>query len=139
MVMTGQIPDREIIDIKCNVLLLSHPTVPGEPPENVRASPHSTTSIKVEWGPVPECDRNGEITSYVVEVFNLTNELEDKLVNVTGSKSFAVIEGLQEYTNYSVKVFAATAKGEGPSSEYKNTTTHQPGSYKENNFFIAGE
>lgn len=138
MIMIEQIPGTELIDSKCNVLLLYHPTVPGDPPANVRASPDSTTSIKVEWAPVPECKSNGNIINYIVEVYNSTLG-EVHYANVSGSEFSEVIEGLQEYTNYSVKVFAATAKGEGPSSEYKNTTTHQPGSYKENNFFIAGE
>ena len=113
------------------MLLLFNPTVPGVQPPNVRASPDSTTSIKVKWGQVPECNRSGIITNYFVKVFySNKTELDDKLSNVTGSKDSVVIDGLQEYTNYSVKVFAATAKGGGPSSEYINTTTHRKGSYK---------
>ena len=130
MVMIGQIPGREIIDSNCNVLLLSNPIVPGKPPQEVRANPDSTTSIKVEWDPVPECYRNGKITDYVVEVYN-SSLVEIKHDNVSGSRSkFSVfINGLQEYTNYSVKVFSKSAKGDGPSSEFQNTTTHQPGLY----------
>lgn len=77
------------------------------------------------WNEVPECKRNGEITTYIVEVFNSTlSEIQD--ANVTGR--FKVIEGLKEYTNYSVRVFARSAAGESPPSEYQNTTTHQAGS-----------
>lgn len=79
----------------------------------------------MEWKKVPECKRNGEITTYIVEVFNSTlSEIQD--ANVTGR--FKVIEGLKEYTNYSVRVFARSAAGESPPSEYQNTTTHQAGS-----------
>ena len=85
----------------------------------------------MKWEQVPECNRSGIITNYFVKVFNSNKtELDDKLSNVTGSKYSVVIDGLQEYTNYSVKVFAATAKGGGPSSEYITTTTHRKGSYK---------
>ena len=92
----------------------------------------------MEWKEVPECDRNGIITNYIVKVFYSNNtELKDKLSNVTGSTYSKVIDGLQEYTNYSVKVSAATATGEGRSSDYIDTTTHKKGSYKENNCFTA--
>ena len=91
----------------------------------------------MEWKEVPKCERNGIITNYIVKVFySNKTELKDKLSNVTGTTS-EVIDGLQEYTNYSVKVSAATAKGEGPLSEYISTTTHKKGSYKENNCFTA--
>ena len=136
MFMIEHIPGREIIDTKCNALLLSYPTEPGAAPSNVTASPESTTSIKVEWDPVPKCKRNGEITNYIVEVFNSTRD-EVRYVNVSSDDRSVVIRNLQEYANYSVLVYATTAVGEGPPSEYQNTTTHQPGSYKENNTFIA--
>lgn len=123
---TYLIPGREILDTKCNSLLLSYPTEPGAAPSNVSASPYSTTSIKVEWDAVPKCKRNGEITNYIVEVFNNTSE-EVQRVNVSSNDRSKVIRDLQEYTNYSVRVFATTAVGNGPPSEYQNTTTHQPG------------
>ena len=137
MFMIEHIPGREIIDTKCNALLLSYPTEPGAAPSNVTASPESTTSIKVEWDPVPKCKRNGEITNYIVEVFNSTRDEVRYVRYVSSDDRSVVIRNLQEYTNYSVRVYATTAVGEGPPSEYQNTTTHQPGSYKENNTFIA--
>ena len=124
--MAGQTSGTELIDSNCNVLLLSYPTAPGEPPANVTASPHSTTSIIVKWDPVPECERNGNITIYIVEVFNSTWS-EVQSANVSGI--FKVIEGLQAYTNYSVQVIAVSAAGESRPSKYQNTTTHLPGSY----------
>ena len=134
--MIEQIPGRQIIDTKCNALLLSYPTEPEAKPSNVRASPDSTTSIKVEWDRVPECHRNGKITNYIVEVYNSTRD-EVTHANVSGSTLVEVIEGLQGYTNYSVLVYATTAVGEGPPSELISTTTHRPGSYKGNKTFIA--
>ena len=108
--------------------MLSYPTAPGAPPANVTAHPYSTTSIIVKWDQVPECKRNGNITKYIVEVFNSTWS-EVQSANVSNFSK--VIEGLQEYTNYSVKVTAVSAVGKrSPPSKYQNTTTHQPGSYR---------
>ena len=126
MIMVGQISGTELIDSNCNVILLSYPTETKEPPANVTARPHSTTSIKVEWDPVPECQRNGNITIYIVKVFNSTwSEVQSAHV----SDFFKVIEGLQANTNYSVQVIAVSAAGESRPSKYQNTTTHLPGSY----------
>lgn len=82
----------------------------------------------MKWDQVPECKRNGNITKYIVEVFNSTLS-EVQSANVSNFSK--VIAGLQEYTNYSVKVTAVSAVGkESRASEYQNTTTHQPGSYR---------
>lgn len=89
----------------------------------------------MEWKPVPECKRNGDITTYIVKVVNSTRS-DVAHANVSGLST--VIEGLKEYTNYSVRVFARSATGrESPASKYQNTTTHLPGSYKESNNFVA--
>lgn len=69
---------------------------------NVIVSFYSIMSIKVEWKLVLECERNGEIIIYIVEVFNSIG-LEVKYVNVSGF--FMVIEDLEEYINYIVRVF----------------------------------
>lgn len=133
--MTGHILGNRPIDSNSDMLLFSYPTVPGQP-SNVTAVPDSTTSIKVEWDPVDECEKNGNITKYFVQVYNRTGyEVAD--VNVSGNTFFVVIEDLQQYTNYSVVVYATTAAGKGLFSEYQNTTTHRPGAYKENGIFIA--
>ena len=49
----------------CTVLIYPH-TVPGAPPQLVKAYAESSTSIRVVWQPPPENKRNGRITYYKV-------------------------------------------------------------------------
>jgi len=77
----------------------------------------------VEWQPVPEEFRNGIITKYVIFY---TVEKETFKKEVSASLLKAVINGLRQSTTYSFRVQAATVKGAGPLSSFKNVTTKDP-------------
>ena len=66
----------------------------------------------VEWGEVPAADQNGIIRSYTV-TFNAlpSGSRNTEVVNAPAQQ--ATLTGLHEYTNYSITVFATTAKGDG--------------------------
>ena len=69
----------------------------------------------VEWGEVPLADQNGIILSYTVNYTALPNGSEQTMV-VNASITQANLTGLNEYTNYSITVFASTVKGDGNAS-----------------------
>ena len=72
----------------------------------------SSTSILVQWGDVPAADQNGIILSYTVAYIALPGgSLEINVV--TSPSNGATLTGLNEYTNYSITVSAATVKGKG--------------------------
>ena len=72
----------------------------------------SSTSILVQWGDVPLADQNGIILSYTVTYKALSGgSPQTKVANAPTRKS--ILTGLNEYTNYSITVFASTAKGDG--------------------------
>ena len=77
------------------------------PPPNVRGTNKSSTSIVVEWDQLPEEDQNGFILSYTVTYTALPSG-PTKTKNVTTSENQATLTGLNEYTNYSITVFAST-------------------------------
>ena len=85
------------------------------PPPNVRGTNKSSTSILVEWDQLPEKDQTGFILSYTVTYTPLPNG-PTKTKNVTTSENQATLTGLNEYTNYSITVFASTSKGRGNES-----------------------
>ena len=69
----------------------------------------------VEWGEVPPADQNGIILSYTVTYKELPDgSPQDKLVDAPVTQ--ANLTGLNEYTNYSITVFASTVKGDGNAS-----------------------
>ena len=66
----------------------------------------------VQWGDVPAADQNGIILSYTVFYKALPSESPlVKVVNAPTRQAF--LTGLNEYTNYSITVFASTYKGGG--------------------------
>ena len=87
-------------------------TEPNAPPVDVSGHNTSSTSILVQWGEVPADDQNGIILSYTVTYKALPNGIE-LTNNVTAPTTEATLEGLNEFTNYSITVFASTAKGAG--------------------------
>ena len=66
----------------------------------------------VQWGEVPSTDQNGIILSYTVTYKALPGgSPQTEVVNAPTRQ--ATLTGLNEYTNYSITVFASTAKGDG--------------------------
>lgn len=90
---------------------------------NVTVIPLSYTSVRVQWDKVPETKRNGIITDYTIGLFNgslswnITVYGEDNLT--------AVIDRLEMFVTYKVKVLASTAVGPGDFSPPVNATTYQ--------------
>ena len=75
----------------------------------------SSTSIFVSWGDVPFSDQNGVIVSYTVTYRALPSG-PTKTKVLTASANQTTLTGLNEYTNYSITVFASTSKGGGNQS-----------------------
>ena len=76
----------------------------------------SSTSILVRWDSVPAENRNGIIISYTVTYKELPSGSTNSQ-KVNAARTQATLTGLNEYTNYSIAVFAATSKGDGNASE----------------------
>ena len=92
--------------------------VPNSPPDNVQALTSSFTAILVTWDPVPEIDRNGIVTQYEVE-FNQSTFADissSNLITTNGAVLIVELQGLEEYTEYTVRVGACTSVGPGPFS-----------------------
>ena len=97
-----------------------HIAVPSKAPVLTLITVLNSTSVEVEWQPVPEDSRHGIITKYVIlyTVEKVTGEKE-----VPGFLLKIVINGLRQSATYSFRVQAATVKGAGPVSNFKNATT----------------
>ncbi|EDO27335.1 predicted protein [Nematostella vectensis] len=85
------------------------------PPRNVNASAVSSTSIRVTWS-VPQ-RTNGKLTWYKVYYWPTNTSDSEQVMETSGDNTNAVIRYLHPYTNYSMQVQAATAKGPGDRSE----------------------
>ena len=74
----------------------------------------TSTSIKVTWAPVKFQDQNGIIKGYKVIYRALPNGTN--VTKVVDAENVLTIGGLNEFTNYSIRVLAFTAVGDGPLS-----------------------
>lgn len=65
---------------------------------------------------MPAADQNGIILRYIVTYTALPNGIPQPKV-VDSSATDTTLTGLNEFTNYSITVFASTSKGGGNESE----------------------
>ena len=89
---------------------------PSAPPVNVQGHNTSSTSIWVDWDPVPVADQNGIILTYTVTYMAFPGGIPMTAV-VSAPTTHITLWSLEEYTNYSILVFASTVKGDGNASD----------------------
>ena len=80
----------------------------------------------MNWDIVPVADQNGIILSYTVKFKALPND-NPQAALVSAPTTQANLIGLTKYRNYSITVFASTAKGDGIASEPIIVTTDEDG------------
>ena len=80
------------------------PPAPSAPPTSVRASALNSTVIRVQWGPVPCIDQNGDITGYSVQYGEVGSGSTQTMPVSGGSVTEATIFGLMQSTTYSIQV-----------------------------------
>ena len=88
---------------------------PNAPPSNVKGHNTSSTSILVQWSDVPPADQNGIILRYTVSYTALPGGSQQTKV-VDAPTTETTLTELNEFTNYSITVFASTVKGDGNAS-----------------------
>ena len=115
--------------------------VPNAPPDNVRGNNETSTSIFVQWDEVPADNQNGIIVNYTVTHTKLPDGSPTDEVIVIAPKRNATLKRLKEFTNYSITVFASTAKGGGNRSEPIIVITDEDSEYNSrmfiNSFFFV--
>ncbi len=92
---------------------------PERPPLYIKYSAPSSTSLLVEWGPVPPQFRNGIIRGFQVKFqTNGTVEVRERgpLLN------WVILDGLKKFTIYSIQVRAFTSEGYGPENNITAVT-----------------
>ena len=97
-----------------NVCVFLYYAVPRVAPAMVSATPDQR-SINVSWMMLECQDRRGNITVY--EVRYIRSDGVSQTENTTsGDDTSLLVDGLEEFTNYTIEVRAYTAVGPGPYS-----------------------
>ena len=108
---------------------------PNAPPSNIQGHNTSSTSILVQWGDVPSADQNGVILSYTVTYKALPDGSPQTKV-VSSPTTEVTLTDLNEYTNYSITVFASTIRGGGLVSDPTFVVTAQDSKFH-SSFFVV--
>ena len=82
----------------------------------------NSTSVRLEWKPVPEQFRHGIIIKYVIGYRDEDKKTESKMV-IPQEALKAIVNGLRQSAEYSFWIWAATSKGTSPPSDTKKVTT----------------
>ena len=85
--------------------------VPKSSPVPLEGHNTSSTSLKVSWGEVPFADRLGIIRGYGVILARTGETLHNK--SFSNSVHEFAFTGLDKFTEYTIRVVGATAKGNG--------------------------
>ncbi|XP_011345914.1 Down syndrome cell adhesion molecule-like protein Dscam2 isoform X3 [Ooceraea biroi] len=91
--------------------------VPSSPPQDIRCTALSSTSLQVSWDSPPDSSLNGNLKNYKVMWENMDALAESTKPEMKITTALTVvIHGLDKYTNYSVQVLASTRAGDGVAS-----------------------
>ena len=112
------------VESLCWVVGLYLSPAPAAAPQNTSSTTLNATTILVQWEEVPEIDRNGIITFYEVRV-DPTQFQDVSYFNVSGSELVLVVDGLEEFVEYSFTIRAYTIAGPGPFSDVTANTTDE--------------
>lgn len=114
---------------QCNTLQ----SVPSAPPQEVKCSSPSSTSILVSWRPPPVELQNGIITKYSIKYAAVEGEDTStrQISDVPPESSQYLLENLEKWTEYRVTVSAHTDVGPGPESLPQLTRTDEDGTSRQ--------
>ena len=90
-------------------------TAPGAAPQDIKVSGTDPASLLVLWQPPLEERHNGSITGYVIQYGRVGSD--DRMSMNVPNDTTLTISGLFAYVEYSVKVAAVNASGNGPFSK----------------------
>ena len=108
--------------------------MPSAPPKSVQGYNTSSKSIFVTWEEVPVSDQNGVIRNYTVTYEALPPSPLLKVAKTVSAPNRSItLEELNEFTDYSITVFASTVKGGGNISAPITVRTDEDSKYTSSN------
>lgn len=97
---------------------------PSAPPQDIKCSSTSSTTLRVSWRPPPSESQNGALVGYRVhyqvvgpsEGGSVDEDFPQEAATSAGEEQM-VLQRLEKWTQYRVSVSASTVVGPGPESE----------------------
>ena len=109
----------------CLMIIVS--PVPTASPQNVQATPLSSTAFSLTWQPPPVDRQNGIILGYFINMTELDTGRHTQLI--ANTTSLSVNTGLHPFYRYHFVIAAETVIGRGPPSREHLARTLEDGIY----------
>ena len=90
--------------------------MPSAAPINVRLVHRDSSTIIVDWEPIPEGSENGVLNGYRVEYLEKRHN-QSAVCETSNDEYTAVLDGLSYNTLYTIRIAAYTSSGSGDFSE----------------------
>ncbi|KAL9960826.1 hypothetical protein ACROYT_G034331 [Oculina patagonica] len=112
-----------LVDTPAELLNITTTNVPNEAPVILEATSTTSTSIDLKWSEVNDFM---PILGYVVVYKEISKKFHEEIMkSVEPSPREAVLEDLKKFTNYTIRVYAFTANGNGVPSEVASLRTQE--------------
>ena len=95
---------------------------PSHPAKISKVTVLNSTSVQLEWDPIPEEFRNGIIIKYTIRFRDESTKSESE-VFFPRTAIKAIFNGLRQSREYSFWTLAATSKGMSPPSDIRKART----------------
>ena len=112
---------------------------PTASPHNINTTSTTSRSVGMSWTQIRCIERNGPITNYTVEFYEMGGAMIPGVVHMV-NRTFTA-SGLAPYTNYTFRVAGVNDNGTGPFSNVTSILTEEEGnqnySYACHNFLMC--
>ncbi|VVC27257.1 Hypothetical protein CINCED_3A012217 [Cinara cedri] len=105
------------------VISLTKPSVPTQPPQNIAVEAASSTEICIRWEQPPISSQNGVITGYKIRYRKQDKKSSGETITTAGGHTEYQISGLDKSSIYQVRLWTLNTVGSSPPSEWFTVQT----------------
>ena len=109
-----------------NDIFFGSHAAPSRAPSFLHCKPYSSTSIELNWGPVPVGHTNGDITKYVIKI-RRDGETAVQRIDSGPAPLWKFLEKLEKNKKYFIKVLAQNIAGDSPETTEFPASTGEDG------------
>uniref|UniRef100_A0A2S2PN96 Neogenin n=1 Tax=Schizaphis graminum TaxID=13262 RepID=A0A2S2PN96_SCHGA len=105
------------------VVVLTRPSAPSQPPQNIVVEAISSTEINIRWEHPPKSNQNGVITGYKIRYKKPDRKSSGDTITTAGDNLEYQISGLDKSSTYQVRLWTLNTVGSSPPSEWFTVLT----------------
>ncbi|XP_025405538.1 neogenin isoform X3 [Sipha flava] len=107
------------------VIVITKPSAPTQPPQNIVAEAISPTAIGIRWDPPPISSQNGIITGYKIRYKKQDKKNSGESMTTAGDQTEYTIPNLDKSSVYQIRLWTLNTVGLSPPSEWITAFTFE--------------